>query len=96
MPTAAAIFNDEIIAQSDDTVLVEGNHYFPVDAVRNEFLRESGTKSTCPWKGRASYYHIEANGEVAHDGAWYYSTPSTAAAMVKDRIAFGSEITIKD
>ena|ERR1700761_9508760 len=96
MATAIAKLGDEILAESNDTIVIEGNHYFPKDAVRKEFLRNSDTHTTCPWKGKASYYHLEVNGEVIHNGAWFYPKPSKDAAMVNERIAFGDEITIEE
>jgi len=83
-----AIFNGVVVADSDRTVVVEGNHYFPADAVRPEFLTGSATHTVCPWKGTASYYTVEADGARATDAAWYYPTPSAAAAQVAGRIAF--------
>ena len=83
-----AIYNDQVIAESDNTVVVEGNHYFPVDSVKREFLTTSGTHTTCVWKGVASYYNVVVNGETAVDGAWYYPNPSALAEGIKGRIAF--------
>ena len=74
-----AEWNGAVMAQSDATVVVEGNHYFPRDAVNPEFLIESATKSTCPWKGVASYYSISVDGKTNTDAAWYYPDPSPAA-----------------
>jgi uncharacterized protein (DUF427 family) len=83
-----ATWNDEVIAQSDDTVVVEGNHYFPPDSVNKDYFQPSGTHTICPWKGEASYYNVVVNGETNKDAAWYYSEPKDAAAKIKDRIAF--------
>ncbi len=83
-----AIWNGEVIAESDDTVVVENNHYFPRDAVKADLLRESSTTTVCPWKGTASYYSIEVDGQVNRDAAWYYPTPKDAAKEITDRIAF--------
>ncbi len=91
-----AIWNGAVIAESDDTVVVEGNHYFPKDAVDPTVLRESGTHTTCPWKGVASYYSIEVDGQLLADAAWYYPTPSEAAAAVTDRVAFWRGVTITE
>lgn len=90
-----AIWNGEIIAESDNTVVVEGNHYFPRESVKPEYLKESSTHTICPWKGEASYYTIEAGGQRNNDAAWYYPTPKDAAREIKDRIAFwrGVQIT---
>jgi uncharacterized protein (DUF427 family) len=83
-----AIYNDEVIAESDNTVVVEGNHYFPVDSVKKEFLTESNTHTTCPWKGVASYYNVVVNGNKAEDTAWYYPNPKPLAEGIKGYIAF--------
>ena len=83
-----AIWNGEVIAESDDTVVVEGNHYFPADSVRREYLIESNTHSLCPWKDIASYYTLEVNGERNPDATWYYPHPSSLARKVRDRVAF--------
>jgi uncharacterized protein (DUF427 family) len=93
MPTAR--WNGEIIAESDDTTIVEGNHYFPITSVRREFLRPSKTTSVCPWKGTASYYTLAVNGSENADAVWYYPTPKDEAAHIKDHVAFwrGVEIT---
>jgi uncharacterized protein (DUF427 family) len=90
-----ARWNGEVIAASDDTVVVEGNHYFPVEAVKRDYLQPSSTTSVCPWKGTASYYSLEVGGERNPDAAWYYPEPKEAAAQIKDRIAFwkGVEVT---
>jgi uncharacterized protein (DUF427 family) len=96
MATAIAKFKGDILAESNDTVIIEDHHYFPQDSVRKEFLRDSNSHTTCPWKGKAFYQHIEVNGDVIHNGAWFYPHPSTAAATVDRRIAFGDEITIHE
>ncbi len=89
-----AVWNGETIAESDDIVMVENNPYFPRSAVRPEVLRESSTHSTCPWKGQASYFSIEVGGSVNTDAAWYYPEPKTAAAQVKDRVAFWKGVQV--
>ncbi|MGJ0395439.1 MAG: DUF427 domain-containing protein [Methylocystis sp.] len=83
-----AVWNGAVIAQSDQTVVVEGNHYFPRAAVSAVFLVESETQSTCPWKGRASYYSLSVDGKFNVDAAWFYPDPSPAASEIKDHIAF--------
>lgn len=83
-----AIWNDTIIAESDDTVVVEGNHYFPQSALHKEYLRPSDHRSLCFWKGRASYYDIVVDGQVNRNAAWYYPQPWPAAASIKGRVAF--------
>ena len=91
-----AIWNGEVIAESSDTVVVEGNHYFPRDAVKAEFLRDSSTTSMCPWKGTANYHSLEVGGETNADAAWYYAEPKDAAAPIKDRIAFWKGVEVVD
>ena len=78
-----AMWNGAVIAESDTTVQIEGNHYFPRDSVNAEYLSDSSTHTTCPWKGLASYYTIEANGEQLPDGAWYYPNAKTAAKNIE-------------
>ena len=90
-----AIWNGETIAESDDTVVVEGNHYFPRDAVRAAALLPSATTSVCPWKGVARYHSIEAGGARNDDAAWYYPDPKSAAAEIKDRIAFWKGVEVR-
>ena len=85
-----------VLAESDQTVRVEGNHYFPPDAVRQEHLRPSGTHTTCAWKGEASYYTVVVDGEENPDAAWYYPTPKDAAAEIKDRVAFWKGVEVVD
>lgn len=83
-----AIWNGAVIAESDKTVVVEGNHYFPRDSVKTEYLVQSARQSVCPWKGTASYYSLAVDGKTNTDAAWYYAKPKSAAAEIKDRIAF--------
>jgi len=75
-----AIWNGEVLAESDSTVVVEGNHYFPVESVRGQFLEQSATQSTCPWKGVASYYSVVVNGDRNENAAWFYPEPKAEAA----------------
>jgi uncharacterized protein (DUF427 family) len=89
-----AIWNGATIADSADTVVVEGNHYFPRDTVNADYLRESGTQTSCPWKGLANYYSITVDGAENKDAAWYYPDPKAAAAEIKDRIAFWKGVKI--
>ncbi|MBF6468611.1 DUF427 domain-containing protein [Nocardia beijingensis] len=93
---AKAMWDGEILASSSDTVLVEGNHYFPAEAVRKEFLRPSGTHTTCPWKGEASYYTLEVHGNRNEDAAWYYPDPKSAAEQIKDHVAFWRGVEVID
>ncbi len=85
---AKAIWNEKVIAESDTTVVVEGNHYFPADTINTEFFQESSMSTVCPWKGTASYYDVVVDGEVNKGAAWYYSEPKNAAANIKDYVAF--------
>lgn len=83
-----AVWNDQVIADSDDTVVVEGNHYFPIESIRQEFLHESRKTSACFWKGTANYYDIRVNGQTNPDAAWYYIEPKEAAENIRGRVAF--------
>jgi len=91
-----ARWNDQIIAQSGTTTIVEGNHYFPIDSVRMEFLQPSDTHTWCPWKGEASYYTVRVNGEQNEDAAWYYPEPKKEAAKIKGQIAFWRGVEVTD
>ncbi|MGL4173798.1 MAG: DUF427 domain-containing protein [Actinomycetota bacterium] len=91
---ARAIWGDIVIAESDDTVVVEGNHYFPRDSVKPEYLEESSTTTVCGWKGTASYHHIVVNGRRSEDAAWYYPDPKAEAVEITDRLAFWKDITV--
>jgi len=91
-----AIWKDKIIAESDKFEIVEDNYYFPPESVNKEFLRESNTHSTCPWKGYASYYDVVINGDVNKDAAWYYPDPKPAANKIKNYIAFWKSIEVKE
>ncbi|WP_299708429.1 DUF427 domain-containing protein [uncultured Pontibacter sp.] len=83
-----AIWNGETIAESDDTVVVEGNHYFPADCLKGECFIPSNTTTHCPWKGAASYYTLHVDGKENKDAAWYYPDPKDSAKHIKDRVAF--------
>jgi uncharacterized protein (DUF427 family) len=91
-----ARWNNQLIAESDDTVVVEGNHYFPSDSVRPDCLRKSKTTSVCGWKGTASYYDVVADGQVNADAAWYYPSPKDEAQHVAGRIAFWKGVEVSD
>jgi uncharacterized protein (DUF427 family) len=93
---ATARWNDTVIAESNATTVVEGNHYFPAESVRSEYLRPSDTHTTCPWKGEASYYTIEVNGDRNEDAAWFYPEPKEAAAQIKDHVAFWRGVEVSD
>jgi len=90
-----AIWNGRVIAQSDRTEIVEGNHYFPPEALRTEFFRPSETHTVCPWKGIASYYTLEVDGTSNLDAAWYYPDPKPAARKVAGRVAFWKGVRIE-
>lgn len=93
--TVRAVWNGQVLAESDATVVVEGNHYFPPDAVRREFFTASDTHTTCPWKGLASYYTVKVNGESNPDAAWYYPEPKDAAANIRDHVAFWRGVSVE-
>lgn len=90
-----AVWNGAVLAESDETVLLEGNHYFPPDSVNREYFRESKAHTLCPWKGVASYCDIEVDGQVNRDAAWYYPTPSKAAERIRDYIAFWHGVRVE-
>lgn len=89
-----AIWNGQTIAESNDTVVVENNHYFPKESVNPEFLADSQTHTTCPWKGLASYYSLTVDGKTNADAAWYYPDPKPAANQIKDRVAFWKGVQV--
>lgn len=91
-----AIWNQQLIAESDDTVVVEGNHYFPPDSVKREFLQDSATTTVCPWKGTANYYTLMVDGQSNPDAAWFYADPKPAADQVRGRIAFWKGVQISE
>jgi uncharacterized protein (DUF427 family) len=90
-----ACWRGTVIAQSDDTVLVEGNHYFPLDALDRRYVTFSNHKTMCPWKGQASYYSLMVDGDMLTDAAWYYADPKPEAAAIRDRVAFWKDVTIE-
>lgn len=90
-----AVWNETVVAAAADTVIVEGNHYFPLNALRQEFFRKSDTQTVCPWKGTASYYSIVVADKINSDAAWYYSEPKTAASQIAGRVAFWKGVEIK-
>jgi uncharacterized protein (DUF427 family) len=91
-----AIWHDAVIAESDDTVVVEGNHYFPPQSVKTEHLRESTATTVCGWKGTAHYYDVVVASEANLEAAWYYPTPLEAAEQIQGRIAFWKGVQIVD
>jgi len=91
-----AIWNNQIIAESNETIVVDNNHYFPKDSIKPGFLKECETHTTCSWKGLASYYNVEVDGQQNLDAAWYYADPKPAAAQIKDYIAFWKGVKITE
>ena len=90
-----AIWQDTVIAESPDTVQVEGNHYFPMSALKREFVVFSNHRTSCAWKGQAHYYSLLVNGEMNPDAVWYYPQPSEAAAEIKGRVAFWKGVRVE-
>ena len=89
-----AIWNGKVIAESNDTVVVEGNHYFPADSIHKDYFLPSDTTSVCPWKGTANYYSLQIEGQTNQDAAWYYAEPKAEAENIKGRIAFWKGVDI--
>ncbi|QTN27547.1 DUF427 domain-containing protein [Rhodoferax sp. AJA081-3] len=89
-----AIWKDTVIAESDDTVMVEGNHYFPEAALNRAYVTFSNHKTHCAWKGQASYYSLMVNGELNPDAVWYYPDPTPEAASIKGRVAFWKGVVV--
>jgi uncharacterized protein (DUF427 family) len=94
--TVQATWNGAVLASSDDTVVVEGNHYFPAESLRRELFSGSETHTVCPWKGTASYYAVTVDGQTNADAAWYYPEPLPEAAMVAGRVAFWKGVEVTD
>lgn len=90
-----AIWNDQVIAESDDTVVVEGNHYFPPSSIKKEFFKETDTHTVCPWKGEASYYSLEVGDQENKDAAWYYPETSELAKNIKGYVAFWKGVRVE-
>ena len=91
-----AVWNGHILAESDRTVVVEGNHYFPASSVNKSYFQESPTHTTCPWKGVASYYTVVVDGKTNEDAAWYYPEPKEAASQIKDHVAFWKGVKVEE
>ena len=89
-----ATWRGATLAESDDTVVVEGNHYFPADAINKEYFQASDKHTICPWKGEASYYDVAVDGEVNKDAAWYYPEPKEAAQNISGRVAFWKGVEV--
>ena len=92
---ARAIWNNAVLAESDATVVVEGNHYFPPDSIRKEYFKPSATHTACSWKGTASYYNVEVDGQVNKDAAWYYPAPFEAAKQIIGYVAFWKGVQVQ-
>ena len=90
-----AVWNGVVLAESDQCEVVEGNQYFPPDAIKSDYFQASTTQTTCPWKGVASYYSIEIEGQVNKDAAWYYPDPKDAAKNIKGYIAFWKGVQVQ-
>jgi uncharacterized protein (DUF427 family) len=89
-----ALWNGEIIGESDDTLIIEGNHYFPLESIKQEYLTPSNTHTQCAWKGTASYYNLLVNGMENKDAVWYYPEPSELAKGIKGRVAFWKGVQV--
>ena len=91
-----AIWENTVLAESNDTVVVDGNHYFPMDSLKMDFFKESSTNSLCPWKGQASYFSVTIDGKTNTDCAWYYPKPSMQAKKIENRVAFWNGVEVKN
>jgi uncharacterized protein (DUF427 family) len=89
-----AVYNGTVIAESDEIIVVEGNHYFPADSVRVDVLSPTDHSTVCPWKGTSSYYDITVDGQTASNAAWYYPEPKEKATEIKDHVAFYPVVTV--
>ncbi|WP_026753086.1 DUF427 domain-containing protein [Sediminibacter sp. Hel_I_10] len=89
-----AIWNGQTIAESDDTIVIENNHYFPQESIEKDYFKPSESKSMCPWKGQASYYTLEVDGSNNKDAAWYYPEPFDKAKEIKNRVAFWKGVQV--
>jgi len=90
-----AIWNNKVIAESNDTIVIENNHYFPASSIHKDYFKTSDTQSVCPWKGTASYYTLEVEGEVNKDAAWYYPETKEMAKNIEGYVAFWKGVTIE-
>ncbi len=90
-----ATWNGKIVAESDKTVVVEGNHYFPPDSIHEKYFKQSDRHTVCPWKGRASYYDVVVDGKVSDGGAWYYPAPLPAVDKIRGYIAFWRGVNVQ-
>lgn len=90
-----AIWNHKVLAESEETVVIENNHYFPHDSIHKEYFKASETQSTCPWKGKASYYNLEVDGKQNVDAAWFYPEASASAKNIENHVAFWKGVEVK-
>ena len=90
-----AVWNGTVLAESDRTEVVEGNHYFPIDSIKKEYFKESSTHTSCPWKGQASYYSVEVDGQVNKDAAWYYPSTKEKAKNIEGYVAFWKGVKVE-
>ena len=91
-----AVWNDEILAESDKTIVIENNHYFPPQSLNRKFFKKSDSHTHCPWKGDASYYTVEVNGKQNRNAAWFYPEPMKAAEAIKDYVAFWKGVEVQE
>ncbi len=91
-----AVWENTVVAESNQTIVIEGNHYFPPDSIKKECFAPSDTHSTCPWKGLASYYHVKAGEKLNQDAAWFYPEPKDAAKSIKNYVAFWRGVTVTE
>jgi uncharacterized protein (DUF427 family) len=91
-----ATWNNTVIAQSDDTVVVEGNHYFPQSALKREYTQPSNHTSVCPWKGTANYLSLQVNGQTNENAVWYYASPKPEAENIRGRVAFWKGVVVTE
>jgi len=89
-----AIYNNQVLAESEETIVVENNHYFPAESINKAYFKDSSKHTTCPWKGEASYYSLEVDGKTNPDAAWYYPEPKDAAKQIKDHVAFWKGVEV--
>lgn len=90
-----AVWNGVVLAESDETIVVEGNHYFPPESINRDYFADSSKQTRCYWKGKANYYDVVVNGDSNSDAAWYYPDPSNAATEIKDYVAFWRGVTVE-
>ncbi|WKK82717.1 DUF427 domain-containing protein [Marivirga arenosa] len=91
-----AIWNNQVVAESDDTIVIEGNHYFPPQSIKKEYFEKSDYSSTCHWKGTASYYSLNVNGDVNKDAAWYYPDAKDLAKNIENYVAFWNGVKVTE